>query len=187
MESLAAGLITRYFLLASLAKSFIIWIHTQHNQPLTWIGDEQLHQFIYMLRQPEVCHVSGGIQSCLDEEQSPEKEDVVLIEENGQESNGINGNFDIAWPVNEPETSQIMAKPVETYLADEVSNNLDQTNSKAPTDEEEFNDESFHCRDLLHMNFDSLDPSLALGFICKLEDDFNDLVEQLKVGLDAPL
>ncbi|KAI6190993.1 Cysteine protease [Aphelenchoides bicaudatus] len=122
---------------------------------------------------------------------SPEKEDTVLVEENGQESNDINGKAsDIAWPSDELETSQINAKVDENQKEDdkqelfdemqESTNQLQQSDSKSSIDEDNFSDDTFHCQDLLHMHFDSLDPSLALGFICKCEDDFDDLVEKLK-------
>jgi hypothetical protein len=87
-------------------------------------------------------------------------EDIVLIEENVKP--------DIAWPIDDTENTEDMQE----------SNDSKSSN----TTEDEFNDESFHCADLLHMHFDSLDPSLALGFICKFEDDFNDLIVQLKVS-----
>ncbi|CAD5235438.1 unnamed protein product [Bursaphelenchus xylophilus] len=47
-------------------------------------------------------------------------------------------------------------------------------------EKDQFDDSTFHCDDLLYMHFDSLDPSLALGFICTCLDDFNDLIESLK-------
>lgn len=114
---------------------------------------------------------------------SPEKEDAVLVEENGQESNEMNGKSDIAWPSDELETSQLTPKPDEEQTSNkELTDQLQQSDSKSSIEEDEFNDDTFHCRDLLHMQFDSLDPSLALGFICTCDDDFNDLIEQLKVG-----
>lgn len=67
----------------------------------------------------------------------------------------------------------------------ESTNQLQQSDSKSSIDEDNFSDDTFHCQDLLHMHFDSLDPSLALGFICKCEDDFDDLVEKLKVCFEA--
>lgn len=47
--------------------------------------------------------------------------------------------------------------------------------------EEDFDDSSYHCSFLLSMDFDSLDPSLALAFICVCEEDYEDLVERLNV------
>lgn len=42
-----------------------------------------------------------------------------------------------------------------------------------------FDDSSFHCPYLMHMDFESLDPSLALSFLCTSEEDYNDLVQRL--------
>lgn len=46
---------------------------------------------------------------------------------------------------------------------------------------EDFDDSSYHCPFLLSMDFNSLDPSLALAFICLCEEDYEDLVKLLKV------
>jgi hypothetical protein len=98
--------------------------------------------------------------SCLDE-----KEDAVLVEGN-ENNHSVNEQTEIAWPTQ-----------------DEIASKAEVSETKASqSDEDEFNDESFHCRELLHMHFNSLDPSLALGFICTCEDDFNDLIRELKVG-----
>uniref|UniRef100_A0AC35FY84 Cysteine protease n=1 Tax=Panagrolaimus sp. PS1159 TaxID=55785 RepID=A0AC35FY84_9BILA len=48
-----------------------------------------------------------------------------------------------------------------------------------------FDDSSFHCPYLMHMDFDSLDPSLALSFLCKTEEDYNDLVKRLPSMISA--
>lgn len=119
------------------------------------------------------------------DENSPGKEDVVLVEEDGEETNKNGIKSDITWPAEEAETQQTNNQQLdesektenEKELSSEIMNQSDSKTEK----EDEFNDESFHCRDLLHMHFDSLDPSLALGFICTCEDDFNDLIVQLKV------
>lgn len=92
----------------------------------------------------------------------------MLVEENGRS--------DIAWPTDETEEKEREGDGINADSMEESGHS-----NTSQTAEEEFNDESFHCSDLLHMNFDSLDPSLALGFICKFEDDFNDLIIQLKV------
>ncbi|KAH7700927.1 Protein ATG-4.1 a [Aphelenchoides avenae] len=46
-----------------------------------------------------------------------------------------------------------------------------------------FDDTTYHCPYLMPMSFDSLDPSLALAFVCVEEDDYNDLVERLKASV----
>uniref|UniRef100_A0A914EHR8 Cysteine protease n=1 Tax=Acrobeloides nanus TaxID=290746 RepID=A0A914EHR8_9BILA len=51
--------------------------------------------------------------------------------------------------------------------------------------DDEFDDSSFHCPYLLHMDFTTLDPSLALAFICICEEDYNDLVLRLKPVLSS--
>uniref|UniRef100_A0AC34FVU5 Cysteine protease n=1 Tax=Panagrolaimus sp. ES5 TaxID=591445 RepID=A0AC34FVU5_9BILA len=48
-----------------------------------------------------------------------------------------------------------------------------------------FDDSSFHCPYLMHMDFDSLDPSLALSFLCTTEEDYNDLVQRLPSMISA--
>ncbi|CAD5228168.1 unnamed protein product [Bursaphelenchus okinawaensis] len=45
---------------------------------------------------------------------------------------------------------------------------------------DDFDDSTFHCNDLLYMHFDSLDPSLALGFICTCAEDFNEMIKSIK-------
>lgn len=70
--------------------------------------------------------------------------------------------------------------------SDNTNNTEESNEAKEPQQVEEtdnFDDSTFHCNDLLYMHFDQLDPSLALGFICKCPDDFNDLMEALKVSI----
>uniref|UniRef100_A0A1I8BYM0 Cysteine protease n=1 Tax=Meloidogyne hapla TaxID=6305 RepID=A0A1I8BYM0_MELHA len=46
-----------------------------------------------------------------------------------------------------------------------------------------FDDSSFHCPHLLSMDFKSLDPSLALGFLVRDSSDYENLIERLKYTL----
>lgn len=52
--------------------------------------------------------------------------------------------------------------------------------SAVDLDEAASDDSSYHCPFLLHMAFDRVDPSLALGFLCLTEGEFDDLVAQLR-------
>uniref|UniRef100_A0A915CSF9 Cysteine protease n=1 Tax=Ditylenchus dipsaci TaxID=166011 RepID=A0A915CSF9_9BILA len=46
-----------------------------------------------------------------------------------------------------------------------------------------FDDSTYHCPYLLNMDFNALDPSLALAFVCNCEDDYNDLLERLNTSV----
>uniref|UniRef100_A0A914M4I6 Cysteine protease n=1 Tax=Meloidogyne incognita TaxID=6306 RepID=A0A914M4I6_MELIC len=46
-----------------------------------------------------------------------------------------------------------------------------------------FDDSSFHCPHLLSMDFKSLDPSLALGFLVRDSSDYENLIERLECSL----
>uniref|UniRef100_A0A914X332 Cysteine protease n=1 Tax=Plectus sambesii TaxID=2011161 RepID=A0A914X332_9BILA len=50
-------------------------------------------------------------------------------------------------------------------------------------DEDESDDSSYHCPFLLHMPFDRVDPSLALGFLCMNESEFDELASRLRTKL----
>ncbi|KAI1700664.1 peptidase family c54 domain-containing protein [Ditylenchus destructor] len=52
-----------------------------------------------------------------------------------------------------------------------------------PSTEDLFDDSTYHCPYLLNMAFTSLDPSLALAFVCVCEEDYSDLVERLKTSV----
>lgn len=41
-------------------------------------------------------------------------------------------------------------------------------------------DETYHQRFCGRMRFDSMDPSIAVSFLCKTKDEFDELVEELK-------
>uniref|UniRef100_F1KYE7 Cysteine protease n=1 Tax=Ascaris suum TaxID=6253 RepID=F1KYE7_ASCSU len=43
-----------------------------------------------------------------------------------------------------------------------------------------FDDSSYHCPFLLHIAYDSADPSLALSFICRTEEEYEHLANNLK-------
>ncbi|CAF4696302.1 unnamed protein product, partial [Rotaria magnacalcarata] len=49
---------------------------------------------------------------------------------------------------------------------------IDTTNS--------FDDSSYHCDKVNRMKFSGLDPSLALAFACKSENEFDDLISKLR-------
>lgn len=61
------------------------------------------------------------------------------------------------------------------------STSLASSTSEPRSPDDDFDDSSFHCPYILNMDFASLDPSLALAFICLCEEDYNDLIERLKV------
>ncbi|KAI6174224.1 Cysteine protease [Aphelenchoides besseyi] len=126
--------------------------------------------------------------SSLDFEVAQEVQDeknVILVEEqDGQfgnaqtiESLGSNGDNDVD-EFDDLKTDELDQQTVE---ACEPNGKLIE---ELPDDESEevgaFDDSSFHCSELQYMYFDSLDPSLALGFLCACEDDFNDLIIALK-------
>lgn len=69
----------------------------------------------------------------------------------------------------------------ETKVDKNDSNKLE--NEKQEIKEDNFDDSTFHCPYILHMNFESLDPSLALAFVCLCEEDYNDLIDRLNVRL----
>ncbi|VDO71551.1 unnamed protein product [Heligmosomoides polygyrus] len=46
--------------------------------------------------------------------------------------------------------------------------------------DEGLDDTSFHCRMLLHMGYDQIDPSMAIAFFCETADAFNKLSADLK-------
>lgn len=52
--------------------------------------------------------------------------------------------------------------------------------NKETTDEIEL-DETYHQRFCGRMNFSSMDPSIAVSFLCKTRQDFDELVEELQV------
>ncbi|VDN00921.1 unnamed protein product [Thelazia callipaeda] len=48
---------------------------------------------------------------------------------------------------------------------------------------EEFDDTTYHCPFILSTKFDKMDPSLAIAFLCRTEDDYNELADQLRTRL----
>ncbi|KHJ92902.1 peptidase family C54 [Oesophagostomum dentatum] len=57
-----------------------------------------------------------------------------------------------------------------------------------PTKDDSLDDTTFHCKMLLHMDYDQVDPSLALAFFCESADSFERLSRDLrKVCLQAIL
>lgn len=61
----------------------------------------------------------------------------------------------------------------------------ERSDSFSGSDPDSFEDSTFHCPYLMYMDFESLDPSLALSFLCCCEDDYIDLVERLKPMIAA--
>lgn len=57
---------------------------------------------------------------------------------------------------------------------------------KKETVEEKNMDKSYHCKFASRMNISSMDPSVAVCFFCKTEDDFNDLCQNIKDVLIKP-
>ncbi|KAI6234696.1 Cysteine protease [Aphelenchoides fujianensis] len=111
-----------------------------------------------------------------------DEKDVILVEEaDGRFQDAQEGEAKVE-AFDEFCSEELEEKPVavEQSKDDEkaaetlelISDNEEPTN--------DFNDSSFHCPDLQYMHFNSLDPSLALGFICACEEDFNDLLVVLK-------
>uniref|UniRef100_A0A0K0F5G6 Cysteine protease n=1 Tax=Strongyloides venezuelensis TaxID=75913 RepID=A0A0K0F5G6_STRVS len=49
------------------------------------------------------------------------------------------------------------------------------------------NDASFHCDCVAHMDYEQMDPSLALAFVCKDKPDYDDLTKNLETVLKASL
>uniref|UniRef100_A0A0N5BID5 Cysteine protease n=1 Tax=Strongyloides papillosus TaxID=174720 RepID=A0A0N5BID5_STREA len=47
------------------------------------------------------------------------------------------------------------------------------------------NDASFHCDCVAHMDYEQMDPSLALAFVCKDKPDYDDLTKNLEAVLKA--
>lgn len=45
---------------------------------------------------------------------------------------------------------------------------------------DEFKDSTYHCPFILSTKIDKVDPSLALGFLCRTEDDYNELAQRLR-------
>lgn len=45
---------------------------------------------------------------------------------------------------------------------------------------ENMNDSSYHTNTMWKLKFSQIDPSVALGFVCKHEEDFLDLIESLQ-------
>ncbi|CAK5069311.1 unnamed protein product [Meloidogyne enterolobii] len=68
---------------------------------------------------------------------------------------------------------------------DDVGHSTNQNinnNTILPDGVNNFDDSSFHCPHLLSMDFKSLDPSLALGFLVRDSSDYENLIERLEVS-----
>mmetsp|Transcript_3232 Transcript_3232/g.11716 ORF Transcript_3232/g.11716 Transcript_3232/m.11716 type:complete len:586 (-) Transcript_3232:183-1940(-) len=53
------------------------------------------------------------------------------------------------------------------------------TQPTAVADDGDFDSSSYHCSSIRHMPFLSMDPSLALGFLCRAKGEFEDLCERI--------
>ncbi|KAI6222402.1 Cysteine protease [Aphelenchoides fujianensis] len=111
-----------------------------------------------------------------------DEKDVILVEEadghfqDAQEGEPKVEAFDEFCSEELEEKPVAVERPEEGEKTGETLESI--TEDEPPPND--FNDASFHCPDLQYMHFNSLDPSLALGFICACEEDFNDLLVVLK-------
>uniref|UniRef100_A0A7E4VLZ9 Cysteine protease n=1 Tax=Panagrellus redivivus TaxID=6233 RepID=A0A7E4VLZ9_PANRE len=93
-------------------------------------------------------------------------------------------------PISTPEDPEVDATPT-TALPEPLSDSegIDDTSpgrsSATSPSFDPFDDSSYHCPYLMHMDFETLDPSLALSFLCTCEDDYTDLVQRLPEILNA--
>ncbi|VDO77856.1 unnamed protein product [Onchocerca flexuosa] len=63
---------------------------------------------------------------------------------------------------------------------DETTTTRDKCDGYVEIKNDEFRDSTYHCPFILSTKFDRVDPSLALGFFCHTEDDYNDLAQRLR-------
>ncbi|MCP9264349.1 Cysteine protease ATG4B [Dirofilaria immitis] len=66
---------------------------------------------------------------------------------------------------------------------DETTTARDKRDGYVEIKNNEFKDSTYHCPFILSTKFDKVDPSLALGFFCRTEDDYNDLAKRLRTHL----
>ncbi|EJW87807.1 hypothetical protein WUBG_01286, partial [Wuchereria bancrofti] len=66
---------------------------------------------------------------------------------------------------------------------DETTTTRDERDDYVEIKNDEFKDSTYHCPFILSTKIDKVDPSLALGFFCHTEDDYNELAKRLRTHL----
>uniref|UniRef100_A0A0R3RWD9 Cysteine protease n=1 Tax=Elaeophora elaphi TaxID=1147741 RepID=A0A0R3RWD9_9BILA len=66
---------------------------------------------------------------------------------------------------------------------DETTTTKDERDGYVEIKNDEFKDSTYHCPFILSTKIDKVDPSLALGFLCHTEDDYNELSQRLRTHL----
>ncbi|VBB28853.1 unnamed protein product [Acanthocheilonema viteae] len=66
---------------------------------------------------------------------------------------------------------------------DETTTTRDERDGYVEIKNDEFKDSTYHCPFILSTKIDKVDPSLALGFLCHTEDDYNELAHRLRTHL----
>lgn len=111
-----------------------------------------------------------------DEDDAVEKDETQRSEKN---------NVDEREAIDPQPTTSTTSEELRQRNDNDSQKTIDEKNPILVCDREgvSFDDTTYHCPFMLSMDFDSLDPSLAMGFLCVCEEDYVDLVERLTVSV----
>uniref|UniRef100_A0A183C5X9 Cysteine protease n=2 Tax=Globodera pallida TaxID=36090 RepID=A0A183C5X9_GLOPA len=101
------------------------------------------------------CSSTGGTNERLDDDEEEVEENVIIMVTKMEDTRAVNSTFE---------------KPLGAEMP-----------TRSPV--HEFDDTSFHCPYILTMDFKTLDPSLALGFLTRNLEEYTDLVHRLKTSV----